>query len=65
MIAKAEESLKQAGLNADVLNVKMQNIKATFTIEGQVIQALIGQSVMGILFSCVLGLFFKKKNKKL
>jgi hypothetical protein len=64
MVKDAEKTLAASGAGPEEIREKLIGVRREFSTSMQVIQALIGQSVVGTLISLILGLFLRTKGKK-
>ena len=62
MVNEAEKSLMASGLPPQEMSIKLAHIKSEYSTSMQVIQALIGQTFVGTIASCIIGFFIKTKK---
>ena len=62
MLAESKKALIADGKSPAEIAVNMPSLKQQWTTGGQMLQALVGQTVCGTVISLVMGLFIKNKK---
>jgi hypothetical protein len=62
MVADAQRSLVSAGKAAPETAAELDSVRKQFSVGAQVVQALIGQAVVGSIASLILGAFLRTKR---
>ena len=62
MIKDAEKTLIASGATPQEISLKLVSIKSEFSTSMQVMQGLIGQTVMGAIASLIIGFFLRTKT---
>jgi len=63
MVSETQKAMMRAHASANEINDKLISVKKQFSTGSQVMQALVGQIVVGSISSLIIGLFIRSKTK--